>query len=96
MGSQGSRETERRQLRHRAFEALSRPVSARAPGRYLVWGRVQSPLRPVIIPRSGAPGVGQDVPIVDDVSLDQSGPQIVRHWTESPRERGDFDAADSL
>jgi 2-phosphoglycerate kinase len=36
------------------------------------------------------------VPIVDNVSFDQSVLQIIRHLTESLREKGDFDAADSL
>jgi 2-phosphoglycerate kinase len=37
-----------------------------------------------------------DVPIVDNVSFDQSVLQIIRHLTESLREKGDFDAAQSL
>jgi 2-phosphoglycerate kinase len=37
-----------------------------------------------------------DVPIVDNVSFDQSVLQIIRHVTESLREKGDFDAAHSL
>jgi 2-phosphoglycerate kinase len=37
-----------------------------------------------------------DVPIVDNVSFDQSVLRIIRHLTESLGEKGDFDAAHSL
>jgi 2-phosphoglycerate kinase len=37
-----------------------------------------------------------DVPIVDNVSFDQSVLQIIRHLTEKLRKKGDFDVADYL
>jgi hypothetical protein len=93
MGSQGSRETDRLQRRHEAFEVHSRQVSARSDGRKGVWRSSPSPLRIAAFPPEGAPAVGLGAPLVDGASL--GGSEIVRHWREGPRERGDFDAADS-
>jgi 2-phosphoglycerate kinase len=53
------RQVERRDLRRRAYETISREIGAHAAERYMVWRRYQHGDRPVIILLGGAAGVGK-------------------------------------